>query len=86
MDLNKFLSQHGLGQRSEKDEPFEKSAELQLQRHGHNRAIYCGGCGRVLEDLGTAEAQSERNFGMHMKCYREALQKMETLRRQNPNL
>lgn len=84
MDLRKFLGQHGLGQYSEKEDPAERTEDLLIQREGPARTVHCKGCGRVMMDYADAQSQSERNFGMHMKCYREALEKMEELRKKNP--
>lgn len=85
MDIRKFLHQHGLGQYSEEKDDAKRTEELLIQREKPGRMVYCKGCGKPLMDYNTYEGESERNFGMHMSCFREAIQKMERLREQFPD-
>lgn len=86
-EISKFLAQHGLGKKLEGEDVEARHASfLRVNAPNSRRLIYCKGCGEpiiYLAGVWNDEPKSnyERTIEFHMKCYEQAIYKMNRLQK-----
>lgn len=86
-DLFQFLSQHGLAKEVEGEDVEERHASfLRVNAPNERRLIHCKGCGAPIIHLAgdlnnESQSEYERTIEFHMKCYQEAIYKMNRLQK-----